>query len=267
MRTFRELVIEKKLRYRKDHIRSRPPVTSDATWTSYCPSRTGTSSATGSNGTAGSRRFICFASHTMDNKHTNATYLKDKGVWLGDYDEEDMVVTSLSFNRVIKRYDESTDGGLLSHPSDGPHVNAQHTLEKDKKKMWCAACRAVGRSPTSDVVAENVEFIHQSDDDTHVADPMYRTVSTVANDRADVGSDFLQVWIFPCSLGERKVFALLKCEKARFDATYLWSFWKVDGSYTDDIFLTTVPKQNAEGITAAVPVDREKYVTSLHPIG
>lgn len=77
-------------------------------------------------------------------------------------------------------------------------------------------------------------------------------------------SNIFQVWIYPCFLGNRKVFALLKCEKIRFDATYLWSFWKVDGSYTKDIFLTSARKQSADDTGTTLPSTNAEYAPNPH---
>lgn len=167
--TFRDLVIEKVIRYRKDHIKTRlPSVTSDPAWTSDDPSRSGASA------NIAPQHFKCFASYTMDNSHTNATYLKDQGIWLGDYDDEDKIVTSLSFNKVMENFYDATYGGLRRATSEGPDVNEWHSLEKVDKKMQCADCRAKGLPSTSDVVSRHVEFVHD-----HVTQPMHRTVSTV----------------------------------------------------------------------------------------
>lgn len=78
--------------------------------------------------------------------------------------------------------------------------------------------------------------------------------------RSDLASNSSQVWALPCLLKGREVFALLKCEKLRHGAAPLWSFWKTDGSYTKDIFLTRAPEQ-AE-LETAVSLCNVRWVSS-----
>lgn len=229
-------MIEKVIRYRKDNIKARlSSVTSDPAWTADGPSGLGV------NGTTASKHFKCFASDGAGHDHTDATFLDSQGVWLGDYNEENTVVKSLSFNQVIEQYYDATEGGVLRNMSEGPHFNAWHTLEPDKS-MWCVACRAAGRAPEAGIISQHAEFVHQSDATTFVAGPMHRTVSTTTPLLMFRSANVLKVWIYPCSLDGRKIFALLRCEKL-LDSACLWSFWKADGGYTKDVFLTTVPKR------------------------
>lgn len=171
--TFHELVIDKVVRYRKDNNKLRlSSVFSDPMWTADGPRRMTT------NVTAASLHFTCFASAGSDHDHTDASFLKEHGVWLGDWYEERCVVTSLSFDELITRYYESAEGGLLRSSDEGPHVNAWHAQDPDKA-MWCLACRDDGREASPHIVIKHAEFIHESDGQTIVAEPMRRTVSAL----------------------------------------------------------------------------------------
>lgn len=172
MRTFCDLVVKKVIRYRKDNLKSRvEPATSEPTSTPNSHPSTNFNMATAL------RIFTCFAPQGSGHDHTYAAYLKDHGVWLGDFDQEDSIVTSLSFNQVIDKVYAETEHGVHKNTKDGPTLNAWHAQEP-KKDMWCAACRAAGRETTHDVIALHIKFVHEGDEKSH-AEPMRRTVSSI----------------------------------------------------------------------------------------
>lgn len=159
---------EEVVRCRQYQIKMQPfSVTSDP------PTRIST------NVTPVSHQVKCFAPTGSSLGHVNAAYLKGEGVWLGDRNDPDIAVTSLSFTQVIARHYKSTDGGVLKASAEGPYVNAWHSKGRSDQPMWCFACRISGREAEAGIIAWHTEFIHEGDEKTFGADSMRRRASTL----------------------------------------------------------------------------------------
>ncbi|EME77379.1 uncharacterized protein MYCFIDRAFT_83310 [Pseudocercospora fijiensis CIRAD86] len=196
--TFLTFVVEKILRWRKDHIRTSRATSDnlfDPTYTSN-PASTNTRTAHSDS----PANWECFSVNRED--HLNASLLS-QSVWLGDYDQAKVSINGPTWNEVEKNYFESTTGGsecfgAEPHAFDAlPGVVACY--------LQCAACCAAGRQPC----------------------------------------ERLKIWTFKCSLKGRDVYACLKelpereWRRLKSD-TPLWSFWKLNGGYTTNWFLTPV---------------------------
>ena len=72
-----------------------------------------------------------------------------------------------------------------------------------------------------------------------------------------------QVWIYKGFLDGRKVFAILKSERIRFNqSSYLWSFWKTEGGYTKDTFLVAARKDKRLSQSSTRDRDHARWVES-----
>lgn len=144
------------MRYRKENIRLSggqrlSSVTSDPSWT---PDETQSTRAT-----PGRIDIRCFAPALSEHDHHDASWLKANGVWLGDYNEDNNIVTELSFRDVMREHYSCTNGGQRKNTVKELYTNSGHALEMDKA-MVCAACRSAGRPYGLGMVAEHAEFTH-----------------------------------------------------------------------------------------------------------
>lgn len=138
--------------------------------------------------------------------------LLSHGVWLGYCQNPEGLVTSKSELQLLEEHRTTTNGGTTPNRSSGPHLDPWHERVPPDKTAVCAAC---GERPRYAMALRKME-IHG-----------HRRLERVG-----------EVWVLPCGYVADEMYAILRCENRRSSrGGLLWSFWKVDGGYTTDIFL------------------------------
>jgi len=108
----------------------------------------------------GSLSLRCFA---LGDNHLNASVLKDLGVWLGDYDNDQLSVHGNPWVVVKKSYAERTNAGAEQDKLKRLHINKDCNLE-EPKAMECAGCKSDRRSTSQPLTLEHVKFTHIDED-------------------------------------------------------------------------------------------------------
>ena len=165
--------------------------------------------------------YHCFAESNSTKPHLNAVGLMKKGVWLGDYKFEREIVTGSSYFEEKREYYRRTSRGSDKDLEKGlPTLGAKH--HRHKVTMECAACGA----SHPNMMAEQCLFEHE--------DMSWRVSCANAQGHIVATANRSKIWIYPCWLGDRKVFAILRTETSRQQGhVFLRSFWKTQGFCTD----------------------------------
>ena len=130
---------------------------------SYTPKRNRSTSSTSSKPllTVSTRtkndRWRCFATEGIELGHQNAEGLKKLGVWLGAEDNPDEVVTEFSFNTLLEKYYELTNGGKTSLETAEPKTSADHA-PNPPRNLACASCANQGRPREEGMTARHIQF-------------------------------------------------------------------------------------------------------------
>lgn len=151
------MIIEKILRWRKDHIRTSRAASDnlfDPTYNSS-PASTNTRAAHADS----PAHLECFSANRED--HLDASLLS-QSVWLGDYDEEGLSVNGPTWDEVCKNYFENTTGGSECFGAE-PHA-FDETPAIATRYLQCAACLSAGRQPCERLNVEVSELEHKDPD-------------------------------------------------------------------------------------------------------
>ena len=82
-------------------------------------------------------------------------------MWLGDFHDEDAVVTDVSFGELIKMGLEVAHGLKRNDAVKTIQTRSSHSLEADRL-MACAACRPAGRECSMQMKAEDCAIEYQN---------------------------------------------------------------------------------------------------------
>ena len=103
----------------------------------------------------------CFAPIASPLGHTDASLLKKKNIYLGDYADDEASVTGSPYGAVVRAYYESTNAGTRHDRKKLLQTNAppKQALEKNKP-MLCAGCVVNGKDNGAEVTIEERQFAH-----------------------------------------------------------------------------------------------------------
>ncbi|KAK4493866.1 hypothetical protein PRZ48_015051 [Zasmidium cellare] len=206
-----ELVIERIFRHHKENISKTRASSVDGSWRSTpVPAIRSTRTSL----TASTTNVACFSTAFGLAAHQDATALQEQGIWLGDYSEEKEAVNGPSYDDVQRDYFFQTDAGQRK-AYDEPYVFDEAT-ETTEDLLLCAGCQSGAL-----LKIECHEFEWEDED----------SETTMTKN----------VWTYPCKLGDRKVFALIKQMPNIQSDTTVWGFWRVDGGYTTNLLLASRP--------------------------